>query len=195
MGVPPTELTFTHIPCRFQLSCTELRVQWRAGNFILIFLLFSYEIRVVMSDSGVAESEEGTDSPKDSAEVSSSMPCCSWEDSPSGPGAGCFQQRDQEAPVLGGSCRRGRRRGQKNRTPGFYYRGAADNEGRRVVKNARERTRVRNINVAYTELRQMLGDDFKKKNNKLRTLNATIEYIECLFSEKKRLRAAPPCKV
>lgn len=94
-------------------------------------------------------------------------------------------QRLDEQGVIG-ACRRGRKRGRKNRPQSQRM---AEVDDKRVQKNARERERVYNVNEEYRRLRQALGDDFrKKKHNKLKTLTAAINYIQAMMTELDTLK-------
>ena len=96
-------------------------------------------------------------------------------------------QRLDEQGVIG-ACRRGRKRGRKNRPQSQRM---AEVDDKRVQKNARERERVYNVNEEYRRLRQALGDDFrKKKHNKLKTLTAAINYIQAMMTELDTLKRA-----
>lgn len=74
-----------------------------------------------------------------------------------------------------GACRRGRRKGQRNRTPAQRIMEA---EGKRTEKNVRERMRVEHVRDEYLKLQVLLGFGHKKTVNKLETLNAAIDYIK-----------------
>ena len=83
-----------------------------------------------------------------------------------------------------GACRRGRRRGRKNRTK---VERRSEKEQRRRSKNARERERVENVRNEYAKLQKLLGlggsDEAGEKQGrcgKLRLLNTAIEYIKTL---------------
>ena len=85
-----------------------------------------------------------------------------------------------------GACRRGRRRGRRNRTAAERISEAAQ---RRDSKNARERQRVENVKNEYARLQELLGltelkSDSKehKRHCKLRTLTAAIERIRTLMA-------------
>ena len=94
-------------------------------------------------------------------------------------------QRLDEQGVIG-ACRRGRKRGKKNRS---QMQRVAEADDKRAQKNARERTRVENVNDEYKKLRVALGDDFrKKKHNKLKTLTAAINYIQAMMAELDSLK-------
>ena len=83
-----------------------------------------------------------------------------------------------------GACRRGRRRGRKNRTE---MERRSEKEQRRRSKNARERERVENVRNEYAKLQKLLGlgSDEAGENQgrfcKLRLLNAAIERIKTLM--------------
>ncbi len=81
-----------------------------------------------------------------------------------------------------GACKRGRRKGRRNRTPTERE---AEKDNRRESKNARERVRVQNVNQEYENLRLVLGTplDDKGKVKKVATLNHAIDYIRALMSE------------
>ena len=93
-----------------------------------------------------------------------------------------------------GACRRGRRRGRRNRT-------AAERESevsqRRLSKNARERQRVENVKNEYARLQKLLGLSEQLENEpkerrrhcKLRTLTTAIERIRTLMAELQLRRA------
>lgn len=93
-----------------------------------------------------------------------------------------------------GACRRGRRRGRKNRTMAERQ---SEIEERRRSKNARERQRVENVKKEYAKLQRLLGlesslDDAsreKRRHCKLRTLTEAIKRIRSLIAEQNRLRA------
>ena len=96
-------------------------------------------------------------------------------------------QRLDEQGVIG-ACRRGRKRGRKNRTQSQRM---AEVDDKRVQKNARERERVSNVNAEYKRLREALGDvddSRKKKYHKLRTLTAAINYIQAMMAELDTLK-------
>ncbi|KAL5467619.1 hypothetical protein EMCRGX_G031878 [Ephydatia muelleri] len=76
-----------------------------------------------------------------------------------------------------GACRRGRRKGQRNRTPAQRVMEA---EGKRTEKNIRERMRVEHVRDEYLKLQVLLGFGNGKSVNKLETLNAAIAYIKKL---------------
>lgn len=76
-----------------------------------------------------------------------------------------------------GACRRGRRKGQRNRTPAQRVMEA---EGKRTEKNIRERMRVEHVRDEYLKLQLLLGFGNGKSVNKLETLNAAIAYIKKL---------------
>lgn len=94
-----------------------------------------------------------------------------------------------------GACRRGRRRGRRNRT-------AAERESevsqRRLSKNARERQRVENVKNEYARLQKLLGLSEQMENEpkerrrhcKLRTLTTAIERIRTLMAELQLRRAS-----
>lgn len=94
-----------------------------------------------------------------------------------------------------GACRRGRRRGRRNRTMAERQ---SEIELRRRSKNARERQRVENVKNEYAKLQQLLGmesslDDKskeKRRHCKLQTLTKAIERIRALIDEQNRLQAA-----
>ena len=93
-----------------------------------------------------------------------------------------------------GACRRGRRRGRRNRTQAERLSGA---EQRRQSKNSRERRRVENVKNEYAKLQKILGlqDDEnsskeKGKYCKLRILNAAIDRIKELKEILRRADAS-----
>ena len=97
-----------------------------------------------------------------------------------------FQLRPLAEMEVIGACRRGRRRGRRNRTAAERISEATQ---RRDSKNARERQRVENVKTEYARLEQVLGftelkSDSKehKRHCKLRTLNAAIERIRTLMA-------------
>ena len=86
-----------------------------------------------------------------------------------------------------GACRRGRRRGRRNRTVVERQTGK---EQRRRSKNARERERVENVRNEYAKLQTLLGlgsDDVvegtkeRRRFCKLRVLTTAIERIKTLM--------------
>ena len=84
-----------------------------------------------------------------------------------------------------GACRRGRRRGRKNRTE---MERRSEKEQRRRSKNARERERVENVRNEYAKLQKLLGLGSNEEGEnqqgrlcKLRLLNAAIERIKTLM--------------
>ena len=93
-----------------------------------------------------------------------------------------------------GACRRGRRRGRRNRTA---VERQTEKEQRRHSKNARERERVENVRNEYAKLEKLVGlgaDDYLGESTKelgryckLRVLTAAIERIKTL---KELLRSA-----
>lgn len=85
-----------------------------------------------------------------------------------------------------GACRRGRRKGRRNRTPAERE---TERDDRRVSKNARERERVENVNREYENLRAALGapPNAKGRVKKVATLNHAINYIKALMSELEQL--------
>ena len=84
-----------------------------------------------------------------------------------------------------GACRRGRRKGQRNRTPAQRVMEA---EGKRTEKNVRERMRVEHVRDEYLKLQMLLGFGHNKSVNKLQTLNAAIDYIKELRKLLDRLQ-------
>lgn len=100
-----------------------------------------------------------------------------------------------------GACRRGRRRGRRNRTA---VERESEVEERRQSKNARERERVENVRNEYAKLQKLLGLDLGELDDddcdggkdsrrfcKLRILTAAIERIKTLM-ELLRTTNAPP---
>ena len=93
-----------------------------------------------------------------------------------------------------GACRRGRRRGRRNRTATERQ---SEVEQRRYSKNARERERVENVRNEYVKLQRLLGlEDLGAEGSrskeggrfcKLRTLTAAIARIK---SRVEQLRLA-----
>ena len=86
-----------------------------------------------------------------------------------------------------GACRRGRRRGRRNRTATERQSEIAQ---RRLSKNARERQRVENVKSEYAKLQRLLGLEHldegtneRRRHCKLRTLTAAIGRIRNLMSE------------
>ena len=91
-----------------------------------------------------------------------------------------------------GACKRGRRKGRRNRTT---VERESELEQRRRSKNARERQRVENVKNEYAKLEAVLGMDAglfdktreKRQYCKLRILTAAIERIKTL---KETIRLA-----
>ena len=116
------------------------------------------------------------------------------------PGLSCQLKPLAEMEVVG-ACRRGRRRGRRNRTAAERQ---SEMEQRRRSKNARERQRVENVKNEYAKLQIILGLEFglldqkskeKRRHCKLRVLTAAIHRIRSLMAERNRLQAesaAPP---
>lgn len=95
-----------------------------------------------------------------------------------------------------GACRRGRRRGRRNRTAAERQ---LEVEQRRHNKNARERQRVENVKKEYAKLQRLLGlssaplddkSEEKRRHCKLRTLTVAIQRIRSLIAEQNQLRAS-----
>ena len=91
-----------------------------------------------------------------------------------------------------GACRRGRRRGRRNRTAAERQ---AESEQRRRSKNARERQRVENVKNEYEKLQKLLGMESaclhersreKTRYCKLRILTAAIHRIRALTELLRR---------
>ena len=121
----------------------------------------------------------------------SSSPVSSTETEDAAGGSTCCRSRpsvnllplDQLGVV--GACRRGRRKGQRNRTPAQRVMEA---EGKRTEKNVRERMRVEHVRDEYLKLQMLLGFGHSKSVNKLQTLNAAIDYIKELRKVLDRLQ-------
>lgn len=89
-----------------------------------------------------------------------------------------------------GACRRGRRRGRRNRTAAERQSDIVK-EQRRRLKNARERKRVENVKNEYVKLMKILGlqsdmldEKCKEKRRycKLKTLNTALRRIKELMA-------------
>lgn len=107
-----------------------------------------------------------------------------------------FQLQPLADMEIVGACRRGRRRGRRNRTAAERQ---LEVEQRRHNKNARERQRVENVKKEYAKLQRLLGlssaplddkSEEKRRHCKLRTLTAAIQRIRGLIAEQNQLRAA-----
>ena len=82
-----------------------------------------------------------------------------------------------------GACKRGRRKGRRNKTSAERA-SAAIIDQKRVEKNAREKMRVKNVNHGFELLRRAIGQKRTGKNpTKLATLEAAIKYIHELRTE------------
>ena len=76
-----------------------------------------------------------------------------------------------------GACKRGRRKGRRNKTSAERASTAIIDQ-KRVEKNAREKLRVKNVNHGFELLRRAIGQKRTGKNpTKLATLEAAIKYI------------------
>lgn len=103
-----------------------------------------------------------------------------------------FQLKPLAEMEVVGACRRGRRRGRKNRSVAERQ---SEIEQRRQSKNARERLRVENVKNEYAKLQRLLGlesecqDDKskeKRRHCKLRTLTAATQRIRDLLAERNQ---------
>lgn len=82
-----------------------------------------------------------------------------------------------------GACKRGRRKGRRNKTSAERASEAIIDQ-KRVEKNAREKVRVKNVNHGFELLRRAVGQKRTGKNpTKLATLEAAIKYIHELRAE------------
>ena len=98
-----------------------------------------------------------------------------------------FQLKPLTEMEVVGACRRGRRRGRRNRTAAERQ---SEMEQRRRSKNARERQRVENVKTEYAKLQKLLGFNSgfidnkskeKRRHCKLRVLTAAVERIRTLM--------------
>ena len=106
-----------------------------------------------------------------------------------------FQLKPLAEMEVVGACRRGRRRGRRNRTTAERQ---SEMEQRRRSKNARERQRVENVKNEYSKLQNLLGLESgcldqtsreRRRHGKLRVLTAAIHRIRSLLAERNHLRA------
>ena len=106
-----------------------------------------------------------------------------------------FQLKPLAEMEVVGACKRGRRRGRRNRTAAERQ---SEMEQRRRSKNARERQRVENVKNEYAKLQKLLGLDSglleqksreRRRHCKLRVLTAAIHRIRSLLAERNRLQA------
>ena len=104
-----------------------------------------------------------------------------------GAGTGVFELQPLMEMGVVGACRRGRRKGRRNRTATERR---SEAEQRRQSKNARERERVENVRGEYVKLQKMLGLETVglrggsregRRFCKLRILTAAIKKIKTLM--------------
>ena len=103
-----------------------------------------------------------------------------------------FQLRPLVEMEVIGACRRGRRRGRRNRTEAERQSGQ---EQRRRAKNERERKRVENVKNEYAKLQRLLGfqsgllDEKSKEKRRYCKLRILTEAIRRIKELKEVLRA------
>ena len=111
-------------------------------------------------------------------------------------GGSSYGDKDTEWRQTRAGGRRRRRAGRRrrSRSEGATARGAGG-VGKKKVKNAREKERVRIVRQCYEKLSAVLGDRVERGSghfSKVRTLTAAIRYIEELMKRRPRSEVASP---